>query len=408
MKSGYHEYEGIVDRLKINLLDQGSNFIIMTLYYIENKTKSIKREICGFSHRMDFYHEFEGVILPLVLYIIVFVSIILFILIIAYTTMTVKNHQKNKNMNRWYPVWAKRLESYLKGRENIHDFHLEKEERKLFRDLVIDYYTGEKNEMCSVDMMPGKPLNDRERRKIRMLYRDLDFLSEDLNSIRRGSVFAKNVALGRLSRLELNDAEDLALDLVSEDSNELVLTSVSYLSTIKSRYLQDNLLSIYEWSDNSMYKEITLEVMKAEIDMVHLDDMADSPMDDIRKASATLAGKNGRGEGISILRILAKDEKWDVRYEVARSLGRIGTRRSTNILKKMAKDDDHLVRSAVADALGGSSDRKSIEELEKLALDKDFEVKMMAYTTLSNMGFQGREAVKRLSKIQPEISKEFI
>lgn len=349
-----------------------------------------------------------GMLMELLIYILLFVSLVLFVQIIAYSAISIGNHKKNRKREKWYPQWKRRLEDHITGRDNIKRSEVQESERKAFRDLLIFVYSGGMEENIPSKVGAPSPLEERKRRRLRILYRDMGFIEDDLEQLREGAWWKKTVAFGRLSRLELNDAEDIALELVTAKEEELAISAISYLSHLKSRYLPEQLGSIFQWNDPSIHKEITLELLQMKIKTSHLKELSRDAVPAVRKAAAMLSGRKGLRSALSMLKELREDGDPEVRMEVARALGRIGGPQSVKILESMVDDPDKEVRSTVAEALGKSPDPDGIETLEKLARDSDYDVKVKAFATLSRKGWEGKAAILDLSSADPEIGKEFV
>jgi HEAT repeat protein len=162
--------------------------------------------------------------------------------------------------------------------------------------------------------------------------------------VKDGTWFTKSAALGRLARLELNDAEDLAIDLMETDKMELRISCISYLASIKSTYLREGLEEVFHLTNEEHFNEITTELMEANIDVGALKALADSDIHDGRRAAAILLGRKGLHRSTAILKELAEDPYEDIRLEAARSLGRIGNMRAVRVLEKMERDSDPEVR----------------------------------------------------------------
>ncbi|OYT45319.1 hypothetical protein B6U90_03550 [Thermoplasmatales archaeon ex4484_6] len=357
---------------------------------------------------MGFENGFDGMLLKVVLYILLAVSIVLFVQIIAYSTMSINNHRKRKNKQKWYPKWSRRLEDHLNGRDHIKPVEVGDDERKAFRDLLVFFYAGGEEDEIPAEIRGRSPLAESKKRRIRMLYRDMGFIEDDLEALRSGPWWKRTVALGRLSRLELNDAEDLALEMVTAKEAELAISAISYLASIQSRYLPEQIGSIYEWNESWMHKEITIELMRIRPGMKVIEELSGSPIAVVRKAAAMLSGRKGFHQSIRILRKLAEDKDTNVRVETSRSLGRIAVKRAYAVLEGMADDPSREVREAVAEALGNAPDSVGIEPLENLAYDEDPDVKVIARSTLSRKGWEGQAALLKLSESDPDMEMEFV
>ena len=289
-------------------------------------------------------HGFEELLFSIIIYLVLGAALFLFIQILVYSTISVKNYRKRRSLKKRLPAWSEQIENYLKRRDTRAKFHLRGEERAAFRDMLIGYYTGEPQEASNDDLHRHRPLKGLEKRRVRMLYRELGFMDEDLDNLKDGTWWTKSVSLGRLSRLELNDAEDLAIDLMDSEKKELVVSCISYLASIKSYYLREGLEEVFHVTDPNQFNEITTELMKADIDVSTLKVLADSDIKEGRKAAAILLGRKGLHHSTSILKRLAEDPYEDIRLEAARSLGRVGNMKAVRILETLEKDPDMEVR----------------------------------------------------------------
>jgi hypothetical protein len=350
----------------------------------------------------------DSMLMELIIYVLLFVSIVLFVQIIAYSAISISNHRKNRRRGKWYPQWKKRLEDHLNGTDKIKRIEVPHKERKAFRDLLIFFYSGGNEENIPTEARADSPLAERKKRRLRILYREMGFVEDDLDQINDGAWWNKTVAFGRLTRLELNDAEDIALELITAKEQEVAISAVSYLSTIRSRYLPEHLGSIYQWNDPAIHKEITLELMRTNIGARHLKELSRDPVPAVRKAAAMLSGRKGLHSALDMLQSLTDDKDPEVRVEVARALGRIGGLRTMRILANMVEDQDKEVRSTVAESLGKNPDPEGINTLEKLAKDPEHDVKVKAFANLSRKGWEGKAAIIDLSSSDPEMGKEFV
>jgi hypothetical protein len=281
---------------------------------------------------------FEELVLDLIIYLTAGAALFLFIQLLAYSTITVRNYRKRKNLIKKFPAWSDQLNAYLKKGRSKPRFYLRSEERKVFRDLLITYYTGIPQDPTNGEVKLDRKLSDSDRRRVRMLYRELGFIVDDINQIKDGTWWSKTTALGRLSRLELNDAEDLAVDLMESDNKEVIISCISYLASIKSRYLQEMLSELIQLTDKKQFKELVMELTKADLQTPHLKNLVNSPSIKERKAAAVLLGRKDLKNGIQELKKLAVDVDEGVRLETVKALGRIGSMRAGYILDSMMKD----------------------------------------------------------------------
>ncbi|MGA1849182.1 MAG: HEAT repeat domain-containing protein [Thermoplasmatota archaeon] len=281
---------------------------------------------------------FEELVLDLIIYLTAGAALFLFIQLLAYSTITVRNYRKRKNLIKKFPAWSDQLNAYLKKGRSRPRFYLRSEERKVFRDLLITYYTGVPQDPTNEELKLDHKLSESDRRRVRMLYRELGFIVDDITQIKDGTSWSKSTALGRLSRLELNDAEDLAVDLMESDNKDLVISCISYLASIKSRYLQEMISELIKLTDEKQFKELVMELTKADLQASHLKSLVNSPSIKERKAAAILLGRKDLKNSVQELKRLAIDVDEDVRFETVRSLGRIGSMRAGYILDSMMKD----------------------------------------------------------------------
>ncbi|MGA1873675.1 MAG: HEAT repeat domain-containing protein [Thermoplasmatota archaeon] len=280
-------------------------------------------------------YGFEEVLFSVIIYLIVGAAIFLFIQILVYSTITVKNYRKRRSLKKRLPAWTDQIDEYLRKRASRPRFHLRGEERKAFRDMLIGHYCGVPQDASNEDLHKPKNLRSEDKRRLRMLYRELGFVDEDLDQIMDGTWWTKSVALGRLSRLELNDAEDLAVDLLETEHRELTLSCISYLASIKSRFLHERLEEVFQITGEDQFNEVATELSKADVGIGKIKKLADSDVRSGRRAAAILLGKKGLHHSTEVLRKLSGDPFEDVRLEAARSLGRIGTMKAIRVLETM-------------------------------------------------------------------------
>jgi len=281
---------------------------------------------------------FEELVLDIIVYLIAGAAIFLFIQLLAYSTITVRNYRKRRNLLKKFPAWSDQLNTYLRKGSSRPRFYLRSEERKVFRDLLITFYTGVPQDPTSEELKLDRKLRDSDRRRVRMLYRELGFIVDDITQIKDGTSWSKTTALGRLSRLELNDAEDLAVDLMESENKEVIISCISYLASIKSRYLKEMLSDLIRLTDENQFKELVMELTKADIQTSHLKELVNSPSIRERKAAAILLGRKDLRNCVRELKRLSIDVDEDVRMETVRSLGRVGSMKAGYILDSMMKD----------------------------------------------------------------------
>jgi len=313
-------------------------------------------------------HGFEQMLYQLVAYLIAGAAVFLFLQLLIYSTITLRKFRRSKDLKRLMPQWSREIDSYLRSGRRKDIPNMEKNERKIFRDLLISYYSGVPQDPSNPDLMVGRILHEGQRRRLRILYRELGFIQEDMEQIEEGMWWDKAVALGRLARLELNDAEDLAVDLLENGNGEVVLSCISYLTSIKSRFLSGRVAGIVSSSDLKDFKELTLELLKADIDVGTLKDLSSSEDPKCRAASAVLLGRRGKHFNTGILRKLSKDEDPQVRAEAARSLARVQTTSAVRILEDMTWDTDREVGRALEEAFESVDESRAVTHIGDLGV----------------------------------------
>ncbi|MGA1866858.1 MAG: HEAT repeat domain-containing protein [Thermoplasmatota archaeon] len=314
-------------------------------------------------------YGFEEILFSVIIYLISGAALFLFIQIMIYSTITVKNYRKRRSLKNRLPAWTDQIDEYLHKKRVRARFHLVGEERKSFRDMLIGHYCGIPMDACNGDLHNQVILRSEDKRRLRMLYRELGFVDEDVDQVKDGNWWIKSVALGRLSRLELNDAEDLALDLLDTEQEELRLSCISYLASLKSRYLDDRLDEVFETIGDNKFNEVVIELLKAEMDIEHLERLAECDVRSGRRAAAIMLGRKGLQHGLAVMRKLASDPFEDVRLEVARSLGRIGTMNAIRVLETMDRDTDMEVRKAALREIKRIRNRLVVTSIWDLEMD---------------------------------------
>ena len=61
-------------------------------------------------------YGFEEVLFSVIIYLIVGAALFLFIQILIYSTITVKNYRKRRSLKNRLPAWTEQIEDYLRRR----------------------------------------------------------------------------------------------------------------------------------------------------------------------------------------------------------------------------------------------------------------------------------------------------
>ena len=286
-------------------------------------------------------HGFEELLLEVVIYMMAAAAIFIFIQLVAYTTITLRNHSRRRSVKRRFPSWKRSLESYIStGRGE--KLNLDEGETNGFRDMLINYYCG--NPMDDSEEEPRR-LNSAQRRRIRILYREKGFLEDDIRHIRSGPWWSKVTALGRLALLEINDAEDLSVELVESGNVEVVKSCVHYLSVIHSRFLPEIIDSAYQKVDDRGIEELNVSIAGASNDAEDLRKLVMSESGKSRMSAAKILGRKGLPKTTHFLKKLLTDPDKDIRYQAVRSLGKVGNMKAVWALEKALEDPDPGIRS---------------------------------------------------------------
>lgn len=302
---------------------------------------------------MQIGNGFEELLYRVVTYLIGGAALFLFVQLAIYSTITLRKFRKARDIRKVMPEWAMRIDAYLKGGPRVKVPDLSDSERPLFRDVLVSCYSGSPQDPSEPEIVTGLVLKDGQKRRLRMLYRDMGFVGEDVQAIKEGSKWERSIALGRLSRLQLNDVEDHALEYLDSGSTEEVIACVSYLSSIKSHYLTERLEGLLRVTGRAYQKELIVELTKADLDINQLRRLSRSRDIEARRVSAILLGRKGLHFSLPLIKVLASDSDPSVRVEAARSLGKLGTPSSLKVLSSMRNEQDRKVRSVVEGLLSG-------------------------------------------------------
>lgn len=293
---------------------------------------------------MELGHGFEDLLLEVVIYLLSAAAIFIFIQLLAYTTITLRNHKRRRSIERILPSWKRTLESHISG-SGAKKINLDDGQMEGFRDMLVDYYGGNPIEVPEKELGVSRILNSAQRRRIRILYREKGFLEEDLRQIRKGAWWSKITALSRLSTMELNDAEDLAIELMESGNREVIKSCVFYLSSISSRYLPEVIGKAYEKVDDEGSEELNVTLAGASKSADDLAAMADSETDRTRLAAAKILGQKGLPKATTLLKKLIIDPDEEIRREAIRSLGKVGTMKAVWALEIALEDSDTEIKS---------------------------------------------------------------
>ena len=313
---------------------------------------------------MQIGNGFEEVLYRVVTYLIGGAALFLFVQLAIYSTITLRKFRKARDIKKLMPEWSQRIDAYLKGGPRMGVPHLSDGERPLFRDVLVSAYSGSPQDPSEPEIITGLVLKDGQKRRLRILYREMGYVSEDIMAVKEGSQGERSVALGRLSRLQLNDAEDLALEYLDSGSTEEVISCVSYLSSIKSHYLTERLEGLLRVTGRSYRKELLVELTKTDLDINQLRNLSRSRDNEARRFSAVLLGRKGLHFAIPLLKALASDSDPAVRTEAARSLKRLDTPSSLKVLTTMRNDPDPRIRNEVVISLSRKGKERKGPETE--------------------------------------------
>lgn len=308
-------------------------------------------------------HGFEQMLYQLVAYLIAGAVVFLFLQLLIYSTITVSKYKRSRSLKKAMPSWSRYIDSYLRRGKRAGIIELDAQERTLFRDLLIALYSGSSQDPSNPEIVIEKSLSESDRRRLRLLYREIGYVIDDMAIIENGSAWEKAIALGRLSRLELNDAEDHAVDLLDDDNNDLVISCISYLTSIQSRFLSTRLPELISSCTDSHFRELMYELLGSDIDMKHILELAGSADSRCRMAAAILVGRKGLNRGARLLKPLSRDPDANVRAHAARSLSRIGTTSAAKVLEDMVWDTDEIVGDAVEESMESIPVRKHLPSI---------------------------------------------
>jgi HEAT repeat protein len=153
------------------------------------------------------------------------------------------------------------------------------------------------------------------------------------------------------------------MDLLDERDRDLVLSCVSYLTSIRSRFLSARLSELVTNSTDNEFKELMLELLKCELEVGAVRELSSSGNPRCRMAAAILVGKIGNRPSMNVLKPMAKDRNPLVRAETARSLSRVGTPQAVKVLESMTWDTDAEVGKAVEESLDSLPEKKPLSSI---------------------------------------------
>ncbi len=332
-------------------------------------------------------------ILPIVKYTLFFLAVLFGILLTIYLVSSYV-HYRQKRYVEWKTVHCQSLiSSLLDGGKSPDDLRLSPRERNCFRDTLITEYSRQG--------ISGKS-------QIRELYRELKFLDGDVQQLRSNAWWKRIEAMERLGMLELAEAEEYVVPSLADRRSEVRFSALRILASLGSQKLGSMLPEIFADSSRWAYRFLVNTLINTEISVHNLMPLVSSPSRHLRKAAATLLGRQGNNEAIPILRQLAGDKEKDTRRETVRSLGIIGSVEAVPILSDRAADHHPQVRAEVARALGGLKDESALVLLDKLAGDPDFDVRLQAFFALVQFGESGESIIRKYEVKHPEMAQEFL
>jgi len=332
-------------------------------------------------------------ILPLVKYTLIVLGALFLLLLIIYLISIYLHHRQKRYMDGKTAHWQSLVDSLLGEDKSPADLKLSHRERNYFRDILIAEY--------SKQGVSG-------RNTIRNLYKRLGFFDYDAQQLKSHIWWKKIEVMERLTVLELTEAEEHVLPLLTDKRSEVRFSALRMLASVGSQKLGRMLPEIFADNRRWAYRFLVNTLINTRIPIDSLKPLASSPDRDYRKAAAMLLGKEGNREAIPILRQLAGDEVKDVRRETVRSLGRIGLVEARPILAEKARDENPQVRVAVAQALGELKDTDTLYLLDGLADDSDFDVRFQAFFSLAQFGKSGEDIIRKCEGKYPEITREFL
>jgi len=341
-----------------------------------------------------------------VYYFMILLSILLFIISIAYILLIYKHIKEKKWIGKKRPYWENLLKDYEEG--NIEKGHLIKKldyKNQYFRDYLI--------ELARKDKFSKDLLKD--------IYIECGFVVEDVERSMSKKWYKKAQTFAVWKHLRILTKDRYVVYQLLSQNNEVRLAALDLLSIHRHPILKKKLEDIFDFYSTHVDYYLTVKLMDAEISVEGLEQLIWSDNRRMKKTGVILLGREGEKESIDILKKF-KDEPEDIRFEVVKSVGRIKSIEGLDILKEMKRDDSPRVRKEIAIALGKISYTDSLEDLQKVSTqeraeniisilnelvnDENAEVRSNAFLALSNLGKKGRKKIEDYRDEYPGITKE--
>lgn len=328
---------------------------------------------------------------------IVVLSALLVVSLAVFLFSAVRHHRRKMYLIRETPAWNRVLDRLQCGEIAASEAGFRRPDLERVKNLIVMrlYDAG---------------IDDRER--LRVIYRELGFLEDDINLLERGSWPCKVRALERLEDLAFEEAGQYILKLLADRRPEVRFSALKALAESGSTALPRVITDIFEDTTRWAYRYIVSILAAYRLPEDSLRPLAESDKRDFRKAAAQLLGYEGADDSVPFLEELATDDIKDVRREAVRSLGRIKTKKAVHALSAKAGDIHPQVRKAVAMGLSALFDAPGAEAMipavKQLASDKDFDVRLGAFYALACLGEPGRDVIRSFEEEHPEMANEFL
>jgi len=322
--------------------------------------------------------------------LLIFLGVILLGFSVFYI-ITVYKHEKEKKKA---PVKEKKYEKELRRINDEKDAGLKSEIIKKNRKEFKKFLTESKSEISG------------NKGSLKRIYKNQNFLKEDIELLEKGKWWEKTKAIERLKNLEIKEAEKDIFNLLYNEKLDVRLASLDYLSKINSPLIQNEIKNIFEKNSAEIDQFLLIKLFSANLSPKSLKTLANSPKPRLRRASAILLGRKNKKENIPPLKKLSEDPEPNIRIEVVRSIGKIGLKDGLSILTKLKDDEKSKIRAEVARSIGKIEKVEDLSLLENLAQDEVKEVRLEAFLSLAKFGETGREIIEKYRKDYPQVSRE--
>ena len=330
---------------------------------------------------------------PFVKKILIGLLIFLFLMLIFYIVTIIVHWNSEKIRNKKRIKYTFLLNKILQKQINPNSITISKKDEKYLRDLLI---------------LKLKFSSNDEKKIIKILYKFWGLEKEDIKQLKNRRWWKKVEALNRLNKMEMHEAESLALKLIVNKKTEVRYAALKMLVGIKSDKIYPVVYLMFTSSSRWAYKYLVSVLSDTNIPPRYLKPLATSGNRDYRKAAAILLGAKENESALPLLEMLAKDPIKDVRREAINSLGEINTDKSLVIMEKHIKDPNYQIRASLAKGLSGYNNATVFRLLEKLADDDVFEVRLEAFYSLNKLGTQGKNIIEKYYLKYPDLAMEFL